>query len=118
MNEDEPENKRFFYHAEFENEEAKRKVNPYSLRKRLHEESGLLIKNLTTDSDSGFSFEVVTQEEAEMFEKVTQINKQICNIRIHRFLNQSKGNIYIQQFEFAVELIENLLEAYRQIQES
>ena len=36
MNEDELENKRFFYHAEVENEEARRKVNPYSLRKRLH----------------------------------------------------------------------------------
>ena len=44
MNEDEPENQRFFYHAEFENE-ARRKVNPYSLRKRLHEQSGLLIPN-------------------------------------------------------------------------
>ena len=51
--------------------------------------------SLTTDRKSGFSFEVVTQEGAEMFEKVTQINEQKCNTSYHRFLNQSKGIIYI-----------------------
>ena len=84
INEDEPENKRFFSSADFENEGARiiislesyyteipatkaildprRKVNTYSLRKLSHEESGLLIKNLTTDGTSGFSIEIVFQK--------------------------------------------------------
>ena len=53
-----------------------------------------------------------------MFEKVTQINEQKYNISFHRFLNQNKGIIYIQQFEFSNEFKENLLEANLEIQEA
>ena len=88
------------------------------MKKRLHEESGLLIKNLTADSKSGLSFEVITQEGVKMFGKVTQIYEQKCKISFHGFLNQSKGIIYIQKSEFSDELKKNLLEAYPEIQEA
>ena len=53
-----------------------------------------------------------------MFEKLTQINQQKCKISFHRFLNQSKRIIYIQQFQFSDQIKENLFEAYSEIQEA
>jgi len=118
MNEDEPEIHRFFYHIEFETEKARRETNPYELKKRLQEESVSKVVNLTPDSRNGFSCEFGTREVGEKYKQITFIEENKCAITFHRFRNQSKGIIYIEQFEFSNGLKKNLIEEYLEIQDA
>ena len=70
------------------------------------------MNNLVTDSKNGFSFEVDTKEAVAVFEEITEIEEQSCKITLHKFHNESKGLIYIRQFDFRDEFKESLIEAY------
>jgi len=105
-------NKRVFYHIEFTTEEARRAINPYTLRKQLQEVSQMNVKNLATDSRNGFSFEVESLQADAAFKRISAIEEQSCKVTYHKFLNQSKGIMYIRHFDFTEEFKESLKEEY------
>ena len=76
------------------------------------------MNNLVTDSKNGFLFEVDTKEVVAVFEEITEIEEQSCKITLHKFHNESKGLIYIQQFDYTDEFKESPKKPYPFIKEA
>ena len=112
------ENKRLFYHIEIGTDNKRRSINPYFLKINLQYRSGMKADNLVTDSKNGFPFEIDTKEAMEVIEEMTEIEEQSHNSTLHKFHNESKGLINIQELDFTDEFKESLKEAYAFIKEA
>ena len=87
---------RILYHVEFTSEETRKSTNPYIMRKQSQDVSKMAVKNTSTDSKNRFSFEVDSLQADAAFKSKLTIDEQNCTVTYHRFLNLSKGRIYIR----------------------
>ena len=91
-----------FYHIEFD-DETKMEVKPFELQNFLSDECNRKVKELTTDSKNGLSFKIKKNVELNLLYELKKF-KHFCGITFHKFLNQTKGIIYIQNRKFSKKL--------------
>ena len=106
-----------FYHIEFEADE-RIEVNPFRVRDQIEMKIGRKIKNFHPDSRNGFSVEVATKAEGEKLITLKSIDNLRCKVEYHKYMNQSKGLIYIQAFDFTKEFVNDLKSEYPEIEEA
>ena len=99
------------YYIEFQ-DETKREVNPFKLRNFLSDKCNQKVEELTTDSKNGFSFKVKPILQLNLLSDIKKFEDFSCEITFHKFLNQTKGIIYLQNCEFNEEFKRTLKEAY------
>ena len=87
-----------FYTIRF-NLENKRKTNPYALRNEIAEITGSPPKRLTTSEPELFAVEVRSAEQGNKVLNLNSIKNLKCECEKHPYLNQSKGLIYVYEYD-------------------
>ena len=98
------------YMINFENEDLKRKVNPFSLRKTVEEITGYAPKALHTYGKNSFSI-LMEKECTELVESIKEISNIPCTCVEQYQLNTKRALIYIHEFT-----IENLSQFHKDLQ--
>ena len=111
----EPDDK--YYHIEFQ-KDSRREINPFKLRDFLSAKCGQQIDKLTVDSKDGFSFQVKSIRPQNALFEIDQFNDITCKISLHNYLNECKGLMYIQNFEFNDDFKEALKKEYPYIKDA
>ena len=70
------------------------------------------VEELTTDSKNGFVYEVKPILQLSLRSDIKKLEDFSCEIIFHTFLNQTKRNIYLQNYELNEEFENSLKEAY------
>ena len=83
------------YLIEFQ-DQTKKEVNPFKLRKLLSDKCNQKVEELTTDSKNRFSFKVKPILQLNLVSDIKKFDDFSCEITFHKFLNQTKGVIYLQ----------------------
>ena len=86
------------YYIEIQ-EETKREVKPVKLRNFLSDKCNQKVEELTTDSKNGLSFKVKPILQLILFSDIEKFEDFSCEIIFHKFLNQTKRIIYLQNCE-------------------
>ena len=84
------------------------KVNSFKLRNVLSDKCNQKVEKLTTDNKNGFSFKVKPILQLNLLSDIKKFENFSCEINFHKYLNQTKGIIYIQNYKFKEELKKNL----------
>ena len=77
-----------------------REVNPFELRNFLSDKCNQKIEELTTDIKNGFSFKVNPILQLNLLSYIKRFEDFSCEDTFNKFLNQTKGIIYLQNCEF------------------
>ena len=109
---DDTSNYKRFYNIKF-SAENKRSINPFKLEISISQIIGSVPKSLTTSGRDSFSVEVQNDAQGEKLQNIKTIDNVPCQVQPNTFLNNSKGIIYVNEFnidnieEFSAGLIEN-----------
>ena len=93
----EPEKK--YYLIEFQ-DETNREVNPFKPWIFLFYKCNQKAEELTTDNTNRFIFKLKRIRQLNLLSNIKKFEYFHCEITFHKFLNQTKGNIYLQNCEF------------------
>jgi len=80
-----------------------RSVNPYEITKEIKRVTGSSPKSVTSERRDSFTIEVRDEAQGEEILKMKQVDGVDCIVEKHPFHNQSKGIIYIQEYEITDE---------------
>ena len=81
------------------NQEDKRKINPYSLRNEITTLAGNPPKRLATSGRPSFVVEVRSREQGNKITQLNNVNDIKCKCEKQLYLNQSKGLIYVYEYD-------------------
>ena len=103
-----------FYNIRFPVED-KRKINPYSLRNEITQLTGCPPKQLSTSGPDSFVVEVLSAEQGNKIIELNHVKNIECKCEKHRYLNQSKGLIYLYEYDIddLTEFTDGLQENYK-----
>ena len=85
-------------------------VNPFKLRNFVSDKCNQKVEELTGNKNE-FSFKVKPILQLNLLSDIKRF-EDFCEITFHKFLNQTKGIIYLQICEFNEEFKRTLKEAY------
>ena len=84
-----------------------RDVNPFKLRNVLSDKCNQKVEELTTYSKNGFSFKVKPILQLKLLSDIEKFEDFPCESTCHKYFNQAKGMVYLQNCEFNEELKKN-----------
>ena len=76
-------------------DETEKEVNPFKLQSFLSDKCNQKIEELTTDGKIGFSFKFKPIFQLSLSYNTKMFEDFSCEISFHKFLNQTKGIIYL-----------------------
>ena len=88
-----------YYHIEFQ-DETRREVNSFKLRNFLMDKRVYKVEELTADSKNGLFFKVKHVLQLNLLSIISNFEDFSCEIIFHKFLNQTRGIIYLQNCKF------------------
>jgi hypothetical protein len=102
-----------FYEIKFDLQD-KRCINPYTLKKEITKITGQTPKQITTSGADAFTVEIRDASQGKNIIKLKSVNGKECKCSTHQYLNNSKGIIYIHEFDIddGSEFAEGLMENY------
>ena len=87
-----------FYSIEF-TEAQKRKINPFSVKKIIHDTTKCWPKVITSGGRKCFTVEVISEEQGKALLTIKQIDGMQRRVEKHRIFNISKSIIYIEEYD-------------------
>ena len=78
------------YSIEF-TEAQKRKINPFSVKKIIHDTSKCWLKAITSGGRRCFTVEVIGEDQGKALSKIKQIDGIQCRVEKPRIFNMSNG---------------------------
>ena len=89
-----------------------REVNPFVFQSLLSDKRNQKFETITTDSKNGCSFKVKPILQLSLLSDIKRFEDFSCKITFHKFLNQTKGIVYLQNCEFNTQFEKSLKEVY------
>ena len=93
------ETEEIYCHIDFQ-DEIKREVKAFKLRNFLCDKCNQKVEELTVDSKNGFFFKVKPSLQLNLSANIKKFEDFSCEVTSHIFLNQTKGNVYLQNCQF------------------
>ena len=94
------------------NQEDTRRINSYALRNAIKVLTGATLQSITTSGKDSFDIKVRNEEQSKKVVSLQKIGDIKCKVDRHRYYNQTKGLIYIHEFN-----IENIETFKNELQE-
>ena len=80
-------------------EECKQTINPYSLRNEIVKITGVKPKRIHTADKTSFTIEAWNESQSAQLTKISMIDGKFFITTPHKYYNQAKGVIYIQEYD-------------------
>ena len=87
-----------FFTVKFE-EEHKRTVNPYAIRNEIVRITGMKPKRIHSFDKTSFTIEAQNKTQSPCLTQINIVEEKTCTTTPHMYYNQSKGIIYIQEYD-------------------